>query len=362
MNEKGVVFISFLLFIVLLVVGVGALYAFGFADFRATLKTEAVTQAIYVAEAGIDQKLIELTQRNTANTNGTLNFDTGGNLQGNYQVFYGVVATDLNTGNKAVVNPNTGEQVAVANYADGDEVIISTGILNLNGVEQARRVLRATVRSSQLIEPRAAVTISGVASTNGTVTVDGREHDSDGNLTGAPGTYGISTASGTFIQGGNSTVGGNGIAPARPANPATYELDAPPLPDTPEQILGVSDGSLDAYKTNTPPSGPFNGIVYLTTTWEGVNLEGSSGILICHNEEGDALLKNIHGQFKGLIVTDDIIHINGDSEIIGAVFGLKTGGVTIGNGSGYVKFSSDVLANLPLVRYTVTSWEDHHND
>ena len=362
-GEKGFVFITFFLFVVILLIGTGAFYGLTLADYRASVRNEWMMQALYVAEAGIDAKLVELTQAKTTNLTGTLNFLGGSSNQGRYDVFYGVVANDVSLGGKAAVNPSTNERVGVpSSYAVGDEVIISTGTVNIYGAEQARRVLRASVQHSPIVNPRAAVSVSGVASTNGAVTVDGREHDANGNLTGTPGTYGISTSSSTFNQGGNSKVGGNGIAPSNPANPVTYELNAPPLPDTPEKILGVSDGALDSYKTSTPPSAPFNGIVYLTSSWNGVNLDGSSGILIAHNANGDAFLKDIHGQFKGLIITDDIIHINGDAQLIGAVFGLKTGGVTLGNGSGEVDFSSAILSSLPLVRYQVTSWEDTRND
>ena len=347
---------------IILAIAVGAFYGFAFSDFNATQRNEWMTQALYAAEAGVDQKLTELMQRNTTNITGNLNFDSGGNFQAHYDVFYGVVQQNPQTGTKAAVNPDTGTQVPVTEYSEGDEVIIATGSLILNGIERARKVLRVTVQQAPAVNATASVAISGVASTNGAVIVDGREHDSNGNLTGGPGVFGISTSSSTYNQGGNSKVGGNGIAPANPANPATYELNAPPLPDTPEKILGVSDGSLDQFKTNTPPSTPFNGVVYLTTSWDGVNLDGSAGVLICHNAAGDAFLKNIHGGFKGVIVTDDIIHINGDAKIVGAVFGMKTGGVTLGNGSGEIDFSSQILSSLPLVRYSVTSWEDSSND
>lgn len=360
--ESGIVSISFMLLLILLAIGVSAFYAFAYTDYNAVLRNEWTTQAIYAAEAGIDQKITELAQRNTVNITGNLNLDSGGNYRQFYDVFYGVVQENVQTGTKTVVNPNTGEQVTVSGYAAGDEVLISTGSVLLNGVEMARKLIRATVRQRSLIDARAAVAISGVASTNGSVIVDGREHDADGNLTGAPGVYGISTSSSTYNQGGNSKVGGNGIAPASPANPLSYEINAPPLPTTPEGIFGVDNGALDSFKTTIPPSEPFNGIVYLTTSWEGVDLNGSSGILICHNAAGTAFLKNIHGTFKGVIITDDIIHINGDSKIIGAVYGMKTGGVTLGNGSGEVKYSSEILSSLPLVSYTVTSWEDAGND
>ena len=361
-DEGGLILISFILLIVILAIGIGAFYAFAFSDFNATVRNEWMTQAVYAAEAGIDQKITELMQRNTTNITGTLNMDTGGNYQGRYDVFYGVVQQDPGTGAKAAVNPNTGAQIPVTEYAQGDEVVISTGSLVLNGIERARKTLRVSVQQAPAVNATAAVAISGVASTNGAVIVDGREHDANGNLTGAPGVFGISTSSNTYSQGGNSKVGGNGIAPSNPANPVTYQLNAPPLPNTPEKILGISDGSLDQFKTNIPPPTPFNGVVYLTTSWDGVNLQGSAGILVCHNAVGDAFLKNIHGVFKGVIITDDIIHINGDAKIVGAVFGMKTGGVTLGNGSGEVNFSSQVLSSLPYVRYSVTSWEDASND
>lgn len=360
--EKGAVFITVVLFMVILLVGVGAIYAFIFTNFNAALRNEWMSQALFVAEAGIDRKLAELTQRNTVNITGTLNFSGGGTYQGSYDVFYGVVTVDPIAGNKALVNPNSGASMAVSDFGNGDEVIISTGILKINGTERARRTLRVGVRQTPLIKPRAAVTVRGVTATNGAVTLDGREHNASGQLTGEPGTYGLSTASNSYSQGGSSQVGGNGIAPAQPANPATYELNGPALPETPEKVLGLGEGTLDAFKTSSPPNAPFSGVVYLTESWQGVNIDGSSGILICHNSTGNAFLKDIHGVFKGLIITDDLIHINGDAELIGAVLGLRTDGMTLGNGSAEIKFSTEVLSSLPLVGYTVTSWQDAKND
>ncbi len=360
-EEKGSVLIAILIMSLVLMIGAGAFYALAFTDYHASLRNEWSNQALYAAEAGVDQKLVEIMSKNTANITGSLDLAAGGSYQGRYDVFYGIVTAGQNQDN-LLVNPNSGAQMSISGYAVGDEVIVSTGSLILDGIERSRKTIRVSVRQSPLVKPRAAVGVSGVASTNGAVTVDGREHDSNGDLTGAPGTYGISTSSNTYNQGGSSKVGGNGIAPANPANPLSYELNAPALPTTPEEILGVSEGSLDQYKTSVPPSSPFSGIVYLTSSWEGVGLDGSSGILICHNQSGDAFLKNIHGNFKGLIITDDIIHINGDAELIGAIYGLKTGGVTLGNGSGEVKYSSAILSDLPLTRYQVVSWQDSQND
>lgn len=360
-EEGGFILIFLVLLTVILLIGIGAFYAFAFADFNASLRNEWMTQAVYVAEAGIDKKLVQLGQNNTSNITGTLNFDSGGTYQGIYDVFYGIVESGAG-GSLVAENPSDGTQKTVAGYGIGDEVIISTGTINLHGVERARRTIRVSVKKSAVVDPRSAVTIAGAASTNGNITIDGRDHDSNGNLTGGPGVYGVSTSSSTFTQSGNSKVGGNGIAPAKPANPATYEVNAPPLPPTPEAILGLSEGALDQYKTSTPPATPFHGIVYLTTNWTGVNFNGSSGILIVHNSTSTAQLKNLHDTFRGIIITDDIVHINGDAKIIGAVYGLKSDGVTLGNGSAEIKYSSAVLSSLPFVNYTVTSWQDSRND
>lgn len=335
-DEGGIVLISFFLLMTVLLIGVGSFYAFAASDFFASVRQEYMTQAFYAAEAGIDKKIADLSTGNNAPS------ITGTVANNPYQTSYQVTCS-----------PCTGA---------GDEFLVATGTV-AEGNTNYTRTVRVTVQRAPLFTASAAVAISGVASTSGNITIDGRNHDTEGVLTGAPGLPGISTSSGTFTQGGSSKVGGNGIPPANPALPGSYQLNAPPLPSTPEAVLGISDGALDAYKTSSLPTDPFvNKIIYLTSSVTGVNLEGSSGILICHNAAADAYLKNIHGKFIGLIISDDLIHINGDAELIGAVVGLKTGGVTLGNGAGYVKYSSQTLSNLPLKRYSVTSWEDARND
>lgn len=361
-REQGFVFIYFILLSLVLLTGVGAFYGFGYADLRASMRTEWMNQAFYVAEAGIDQKLFELVTGSTANITGTLDFAGGGNYQGNYTVFYGQVGPCANGVGLCAINPDTLAEVPVTQYVQGDEVIFSTGTITINGILSAQKTVRITIRRDPILNPDAAVSINGVASTSGSITVDGREHDRNGNLTGRPGTFGISTSGSTFNQGGSSKVGGNGIPPARPADPATIQLNAPRLPNTPEALLGLSEGALDRYKTNQPPASPFSGVVYLTTSWQQANLDGSSGVLIVHNGSGSAVLKNVSGTFKGLIVTDDIVHINSRAKLIGALFGLKSEGVTLGNGNAEVLYSPEIITNLPLAHYTLTTWEDSQND
>lgn len=366
-NEKGVILISFLILALLLLVSVGAFYGFGYADIRASMRNEWLNQALYMAEAGVDQKLYELGSGNTSNISKIFNFYNQPNHQGAYSVFYGIMATCQDFGSPykdevTPVNPNTGAcHEPVNQFALGDNLIFSTGTLTVSGVQQAQKEVWVSVRPVSLINPQAAVTISGVTTTTGGITVDGREHDKDGNLTGESGVFGISTPSTTFTQQGNSRVGGNGIAPKKPANPNSYEVNGPAVPNTPEAVLGLNPGALDSYKTNVPPIGPFNGVVYLTTSWTSADLDGSSGVLIVHNAAGNAALKNVHGTFKGLIVTDDIININSGAKLIGAVVGMKSDGVTVGNGNADILYSYQVISSLPLANYTVTSWQDNQN-
>lgn len=370
-KETGFVLISFFLIALVLLVGVGAFYAFGYADIRASMRNAWQHQALYVAEAGLDRKIFELVSGNSANITGGggFRFFNQGNYLGLYDVFYGVVRNNQGpgscpSGNICAVNPNDGSarNLSQYQYANGDEIVISTGTVTTSGLQDAQKELRATLRRTSLMNPRAAVTISGVTSTTGNVTVDGRDHDINGNLTGQPGVFGISTSSNQFSQTGNSQVGGNGIAPTRPADPNTYELNGPAVAQTPEVVLGLAEGALDAFKTSTPPQGSFSGIVYLTTSWNQADLNGSSGVLIVHNSTGDAALKNVSGTFKGLIITDDMIHINSNAKLIGALVGLKSDGVTLGNGNADVLYSSQTIAGLPLAHFTVTSWEDRQND
>lgn len=333
-NRRGMILVSLLLFLGVLMASLSAYYAYGMVDFQSVASAEYLQQAFYLAEAGIDFRLVELSGGDTStNTH-------NGNLgSGSYASTYTAATTVGNTIVPAVVR--------------------SVGTVTVNG-RNYQRTLEVNVVTEPIITMRGAVAANGAVSTNGNITVDGRDHDENGNVIG-PGKYGISTAGGSFAQGGSSDVGGSGIAPGRPANPATYEVHAPPLPVTPEAVLGMTPGSLDQYK-QAIPNAPFtNKIVYITESWTAANLTGCSGILICHNAAGNALMKNIHGTFKGLIITDDVDNINGNAVILGGVVALYTGAVHVGNGNADILYSSKVLEKLPLTKVKVSAWRDARN-
>lgn len=324
-NEKGVILVWFLLLSVVLLIISGAVYGLSFQESKLMQIEQYRSQAFYLAETGLDQKLKELRANNISDIS-SVSFGDG-----SYSVTY-----------------------SAANHT-------VTSVGTFNGIS---KTVKAVVQKTSPPGVNGALTAAGSVSFNGGIVVDGRDHDINGNVVGS-GTYGVSSG-GAINQGGSATIGGNGYAPADPANPASILANASSVTTTPEAALGMSPGSLDAYKTSTVPSTPFNGIVYYTgNEWIAPNFgtvdNPSTGILIVHNSTGDALLKNVHGHFQGIIIADDLIHINGDAVITGGLVLQKSTGNTVGNGAAHVNYSSNVLSNLPLNNYSITSWEDMNN-
>ncbi len=134
------------------------------------------------------------------------------------------------------------------------------------------------------------------------------------------------------------------------------------MPTTPDALMGYSAGTLkgvalsamNGSQYTTDPSTltfPPSGVTYVELPsgqlWQDIDFGDSSGILIVHNLNRDALIKNLNsGLFRALIVADDIVHIH--TTIIGTVVSLTelpSQGNVIGNGSGEILFSQAALAN-----------------
>jgi hypothetical protein len=80
--------------------------------------------------------------------------------------------------------------------------------------------------------------------------------------------------------------------------------------------------------------------------WAPVDFNTNSrGILVVHNDEYNAMMRQLNmGEFKGLIIADDVMHIHND--IYGALFLLTAGpaeGNCIGNGTGHLMFCRDAI-------------------
>ncbi len=349
------------------VLGISAAGLFGMSLWQSRMMSieESREKAFYFAEAAVDQKLNELRQNNMNNVN----------------------STTIDNGTYSVL------------YDNATKIMTATGTCS-----GASRTLSVKVKQNSSSGLHGAISGNGNMSTNGDIKIDGRDHDLNGNVIGS-GLYGVST-SGTFSQGGSSKVGGNGAAPADPAPAGSIEQNGAAMASTPEAILGLPAGSLDQYKTTTVPHLPMNGIIYITSNgsgshgnlWDGPDFgecddngnddyddhdhgdddrddDGhhdhhehkeddapSQGILIFHNAAGNAELKNVHGCFKGIIITDQLTHISGDALLRGAV-AVMSASSNVGNGAATVQYSTAAINNSfsSLSNYTIVSWEDTLN-
>jgi Tfp pilus assembly protein PilX len=219
---------------------------------------------------------------------------------------------------------------------------------------------RYSVFSKMTFAPTAAISARTDVKTTGNIIIDGRDWDSTGARTIGNGVYGVSTCRTFENDQGTSSVGGNGNEPPQKGeaeNSVEQHADSMNFPRTPEEVLGLSQGSLDPYIVNSLPSMPFHGIVYLNTSgsvsFDKYDLSGSSGILIVHDSSnhsgtGTATMDGVHGNFKGIIISDRINQLNSNGEIYGAIIALSqlTFKDIFGNGNPKVRYSSQVLQNL----------------
>ena len=212
-----------------------------------------------------------------------------------------------------------------------------------------------------------AVTTNNPVSAAGSMIIDGRDHDTIGTtVIPGQGQWGIWTTK-TFVQSGASMVGGTAAgtdyAPANPGNPAVIkqlQILTGGYPGTPDSVMGAisigyPEGTLKAiaqsgingsrYTTNPATlTMPLKGVTYVELpsagTWSPGPLSGS-GILVVHNSNKNSLLSNVNGGiFRGLIISDDIVHLH--DTIVGAAVSLTlapSAGNVIGNGTGAVLFS-----------------------
>lgn len=275
-------------------------------------------------------------------------------------------------------------------------------------------VLQTT--SATTLTLRAAIEAGDDVTTGGNFTADGRDFDyTTGGLTGDPGVYGIST-SGTVNRTGSSTIGGNGSAPNgtetqteqgltwgdsvdNDADAATDEEawdgidndgdgqideDTDGYATDPDGRVGLPPGTLKSaaqaagtyftdgaqYATWIAANGgkavPGSIIYVEAASWIAIDLGTTAvgdapSILVCHNSTSTMLMKNIHGNFTGLIVADYVDHTNGTAMIYGGFLCLSGQlGNAFGNGTATVRYSANALASLPSALpdgYRRISWK-----
>ncbi|HRZ87610.1 MAG TPA: hypothetical protein P5287_07320 [bacterium] len=318
--NRGSVIIASALFVLVMSFVVGNYLVIVSSGSIGVKKLNDSTKALYLAEAGVQRMIYQTNSGGSTSVTGSLG-------SGSYTASYtaGGINTDGNI-------RSTGTVSGISRTVTVDILDIPPGV-------------------------RGVVTSNSNLSVGGLMTVDGRDHWFFGvPMSRRPGMYGVSTnASSDFFQSGLAEVGGNGISPDNPANPATYQdRDNNPPPSTPAyastpwDALGVSQSWYEANvpASSEPPSW-FIGVKRYDPpggTWENANLGISSGILIVHNSTNTAKMKNVTGVFVGLIIADDISNVSA-ALITGSVITTNTAGTNLGSGLslGYVGYSNQSL-------------------
>ncbi len=392
-SERG---ISLVLVMVVLVLMVGLTYAY---------LVQTTARRLEVSEAATAERSIQLADSSISAAVAELNSgtDTAGDGLGAVSAVYGfgnylTAATDI-----------------------GDFAYRIVGVGDYNERKRAIEVIAQQDKVQLTGTIRAAITANGDVDTLGSIIVDGRDYDIDGiNIVG-PGGQGISSR-GNVVVGGSSSAGGNGQAPITNAGDGdgVFEQNASwgdgidndgdglvdeedfdgvdndgdglidedigdSYPINPDVSMHLPTGTLEAvaramgtyfsdqaafenYLSTQGGNIPGGVIVmldfdYITPMNFGEDMNDDPSIIVMHNATGDAEMKNLHGQFKGLVMADVITHINGDIRIVGAVhsFSRETLGNAYGNGNAEVLFSSAALGKLPLVgvgSLAVKSWRE----
>ena len=260
---------------------------------------------------------------------------------------------------------------------DGEIVYVLTSEATKNNFKGSQR-LRIAKRTMNIQAP-AALTSNSSANLTGNITIDGRNHSINGTLNSNNGNTGacdenkpaVTLTDSTEYVDDQGSVALDGHSSYASNNPPYTDKNANIVYVTPEDVLGLEPGDLDAIMQNadtyTAPDS-IVGMVYVDGDYGSGAAGGSTvngtGVLIVHNplfnprehdpndplydaakaadpDYAPANLGNINGgTFHGLIIADKIERINGNINIIGAVVSLSEIDITIvGNGTAEVLYS-----------------------
>lgn len=356
-NEKGMALLWVCFIIFGLAVLISSSYATASIEARNMLSSVSEMQSFYLAEAALDKKIAELKVGNTA----------------------------------AVSTTSLGNGTYSATYDASSKKITATG--TYGGLT---RTVTAVVDLAQSMPKGVKASMTGASQLMllAGLYIDGREHNSSGSLTGAPGTYGMAYGADPSFDGlVLPKVGGNGIAPSQPVNPSTkLLLTGQDLADTQSvnAVFGLPSGStaLNGYKSTSAPSSTLNNqIYYYTPASSGnvlfpaanINLGTSgtpgTGILIIDNTSHDSWVR-LEGHFKGLVVCNNCIFDKGSS-VTGGLVSVDTNTGWVIGGIDFtpveseftdIRYSPDILKNLPAISgasgtqtVTVEKWIDNKN-
>ncbi len=253
--------------------------------------------------------------------------------------------------------------------------IQSTGIESYNTTLEKRAVSTCYAYFPPFVVPdfvKALVTLNGVNSINGNITLDGRDHNPFSTAVNAGlGNWGIWSTAATFDRDGSSLVGGTtagfvDVAPTTdPADTVVIRFNQTypgGYPTSPDSAFGYDEGTLKALAQTgfagsqyvTDPAKlkyPLSGVTYVempNTTpqnrWNANKISGT-GMLIIHNSAHNANMDNAETDpgFSGIIIGDDITHLHGD--IWGAIMLLSPNpqGNVLGGGNANLLYSRQAI-------------------
>ncbi|NNG28072.1 MAG: hypothetical protein HKM87_11130 [Ignavibacteriaceae bacterium] len=176
---------------------------------------------------------------------------------------------------------------------------------------------------------------------------------------------------------GTSDLGGTHLqtdyVPSHPADPNVIlenQVWLGGFPGSPDLVMGgptkgFPEGTLKSiaqsgingsqYVTNSSSltGNPLSGVTYLElptnnphNQWKDMDITGS-GVLVIHNSAKTALMKNLlSGTFKGIIIVDDLIHVQELATVIGTIIILTpspASGNCVGNSDGKVLYSTEAI-------------------
>ncbi|HEY6191648.1 MAG TPA: hypothetical protein VI215_04890 [Bacteroidota bacterium] len=280
-------------------------------------------------------------------------------------------------------------------YQGGSVVMIrAIGIANYQKSGERRDTSIAYVGKTVLnpIPVKGLLQSNGPVGTAGGIVLDGRNHTlpppDPPTLIDTTGTYAVWCTT-TFSVGGSSKFGGTvdgkdylPLGSTKKNGPTIMENQTYPggYPLTPDSAAGgTGNGYPEGKLKSIAQSGaggsqyvtdpltlkyPLKGVTYVElpagTVWGSATVYGS-GILIVHNSARNAAIKNAAGtsanpDFVGLVIADDIVHIQG--EITGAVIELSptpSEGTVIGNSNGNMWFSRQAVLNATSLNGSSTA-------
>ena len=336
---------------------------------NATFKEVEREKAFYAAEAALAQAKYELTASRDYDTPGLGNVTLNGIA--NTQCSVTVDTTGL-TGNQRRLT-------AICTFG-------STSIRTDRSIEEVVDKPVTQIKGNW----RSAILSEDPLDFSGNVEVDGRDWNMANSAIVGDGVV-AAMSGGAITVGGSAGLGGNGAAPpGAGASPGSLDANhdwgsdgwdndmdgtadqaGETYPSDPDQALGFPNGTLRnaaisygtyvttqaAYTAALALNGGkfFSGkIVYCdfipAPPFEvGTGMNDMPSVLVVHNAASNAVMKNVHGDFKGMILADKIEHINAGTTILGMIQAWGQFGNVFGNGTSTIRFSSEVLANLPAI-------------